>query len=109
MRYYELTIIQDGNATKSKQRELIKVVKEAVKHRSGEVVEYEDDGVKTLPYEITIQGTTYKRGHYHFMLIKFLNDHAGATSLANYLNTYPDVLRYLLVLRDPKYAPKEES
>lgn len=103
MSTYELTLIQDGECSPAKLREMVRTIRQAARARSGEVVYYKFDGRKTLPYSVTVGGKEYVTGAYQYFDIKFSNDNAGATSLSQYLNLHQDVLRYLLVLRDPKY------
>lgn len=97
---YELTLLLDAGRL---PREAVDQVEEKVVALKGRVVKGEDEGVKTLAYPIG----RAERAQYYYLDIELPN---GKTSeLSHWLETNEDILRYLLVYKNPKYANKDNN
>lgn len=90
---YELTIIAPESATDTNIDQTERMIR-----RYAKIVKREDEGVKRLAYPI--HGNDRGRFLFYFLEI----DRETPTRISDILNIDDNVLRYLLVRADTKYA-----
>lgn len=97
---YELTLLLDAGRL---PRDIVDQVEEKVVALKGRVVKCEDEGVKTIAYPI---GRS-ERAQYYYLDIELPN--STTSELTHWLETNEDILRYLLVVQDQRYANKDNN
>lgn len=97
---YALTLLLDAGRL---PREVVDQVEEKVVSLKGKVVKGEDGGIKTLAYPIG----RAERAQYYYLDLELPDN--TQTELSHWLETNEDILRYLLVRTDPRYAKKTNN
>lgn len=87
---YELTIITPEKSTAEDLASIKKTIE-----KWGAIHTEEDEGVKRLPYSITLQGVTHEFARYLFYTVE-LND-GDPAKLSSELNIKDEVIRYLMI------------
>jgi small subunit ribosomal protein S6 len=96
MRTYELTLIIDAQLAPETQEEVIAKFLDLLKSQKVEIVNVEKWGKKKLAYPID----DHQYGHY--LMTQFNGAVDVIPQIEHYLKLSPHILRYLLLLRDPK-------
>jgi len=98
MNHYELLYIVSANYTEDELSPIKDKVKETVKKNGGEISTEENLGKKKLAYPIK----KIRNGYY--LLVEFNLDPAGLKKLNTDLRMASEVLRHMIVVKDPRAA-----
>ncbi len=98
MRYYETLFVLKPTLTEEESQARFNFIKEVIEKNGGEIVAYEDIGVRKLAYEIQ----KFERGHYY--IIYFKAPPATVRELERIYRITEDVIRFLTI----KYETKKD-
>lgn len=100
---YEMPLVLKGSATEAISKETITAVKKLIEDNKGEVGDVEEWGKKTLQYPIQKEPTGL------FYLLNFDLDHKAIPPLGKKLRMQENVIRFLLIKKEPVKKVKEKK
>lgn len=100
---YEMPLVLKGSVTETVSKETITAVKKLIEEGKGEVGDLEEWGKKALQYPIKKENSGF------YYLLNFDLDHKAIPGLGKKLRMQENVIRFLLIKKEPVKKVKEKK